>query len=141
MLIQINHGTVFFGANDVFEDIDFTINENEKIALVGRNGSGKTTLLQVISGEIELTRGDLIRNSRLNIAYLKQNALINSQRTVREEMLDSFAPLLKKEAYLQELSQRLISDHSEKLIDEYTVLQEEFKQEGGYTYQSEMLTV
>lgn len=141
MLIQINHGTVFFGANDVFEDIDFTINENEKIALVGRNGSGKTTLLQVISGEIELTRGDLIRNSRLNIAYLKQNALINSQRTVREEMLDSFAPLLKKEAYLQELSQRLISDHSDKLIDEYTVLQEEFKQEGGYTYQSEMLTV
>ena len=41
MLIQISDGTVFYGANDVFENIDFTVNENEKIALVGRNGSGR----------------------------------------------------------------------------------------------------
>ena len=77
MIVQISNGTVYFGANDVFENIDFTVNENERIALVGRNGSGKTTLLKVLAGEEELTEGKVIRNSRISISYLKQNALID----------------------------------------------------------------
>ena len=56
MIIEINNGTVFFGALDVFENINFTVNENEKVALVGRNGSGKTTLLRVLTNEQELEK-------------------------------------------------------------------------------------
>ena len=141
MIVQVSNGTIYYGANDVFENIDFTINENEKIAIVGRNGSGKTTLLKVILGEEELTSGDVFRNSKLNISYLKQNALIDSKLTVKEEFYEVFKDILDKEKQLEELSEILKTNHDEKLINQFSRLQEEFKYEGGYTYNSEILTV
>ena len=88
MLISVNNGTVFFGANDVFENVDFSINENDKIALVGRNGSGKTTLLKVLMGEVELSSGQLIKPARINVGYLNQNSLLDSEKNVRDELLE-----------------------------------------------------
>lgn len=141
MLLQINNGTVYFGANDVFENIDFSINENEKIALVGRNGSGKTTLLNVILGNVELQSGQLIKNNKITIAYLKQNALINSTLKVKEEFDEVFKDLIVRETELNELTKQLETNHSEELINKYTRLSEEFKELGGYNYHNEILTV
>ncbi|MBQ1478378.1 MAG: ABC-F family ATP-binding cassette domain-containing protein, partial [Erysipelotrichaceae bacterium] len=141
MLIQISDGTVFFGANDVFEKIDFSVNENEKIALVGRNGSGKTTLLKVLTGEVELESGQVIRNSRISIAYLKQNALMHSEKTVREEFEEVFSSLIAMEKELMKRAEELAVSPDDKKIEEYSRLEEEFKDKGGYTYLSEMKTV
>lgn len=141
MLITINSGTVYFGANDVFEDIDFVINENEKIALVGRNGCGKTTLLKVLTGEVTLSKGNLIKPNKLKVGYLNQNSLIDCHNIVRDEMLTVFKPLLDMEEELNNLSEKLKVDHSDKLINEYSKLEEEFKSKGGYTYNSEMETI
>ena len=141
MLIQISNGTVFFGANDVFENIDLTINENERVALVGRNGSGKTTLLKVLLGQLELSSGQVFKNNKITISYLEQNALINSDKTIRQEFEEVFKDLLEKEKRLEELSMQLETNHDSKLIEQYSKLQEEFKLEGGYTYESEMYTV
>ena len=141
MIVQISNGTVFFGANDVFENIDFTVNENERIALVGRNGSGKTTLLKVLTGECELSSGQVIKSSKTVISYLKQNALAQSDKTLRETFNEVFSKILEMEKQMEELSQQLRSDHDEKLIARYTRLEEEYRYLGGYTYQSEMLTV
>ncbi len=141
MLITINSGTVYFGANDVFENIDFVVNENEKIALVGRNGCGKTTLLKVLMGEVELNNGQLIKANKAKVGYLNQNSLIDCHNNVRDELLSVYKDLLDKEAKLNELSERLKVEHSDKLINEYSSLEEEFKMQGGYTYNSEMETV
>ena len=141
MLIQISNGTVYFGANDVFENIDLTINENERVALVGRNGSGKTTLLKVLTGQQDLSSGQVFKNNKINISYLEQNALINSDKTIRQEFEEVFKDLLEKERKLEELSEQLNNNHDTKLIEQYSKLQEEFKLEGGYTYESEMYTV
>ena len=141
MLVQISNGTVFFGANDVFENIDFTVNENERIALVGRNGSGKTTLLKVLTGECELSSGQLIRSSKTTISYLKQNALAQSEQSIREVFDDVFSEIKEKERQLEELSDLLKEDHDEKLIARYSDLEEEYKYLGGYTYHGEMMSV
>jgi len=141
MIYQINNGTVSFGALDVFEGINFLVNENERIALVGRNGSGKTTLLNVISGEQELLSGEIIKSNKTEIAYLKQNELISSTKTVKEEMNTVFIDLINREKELQELSNKLITSSDEKLINEYTRKEEEFKMLGGYTYESEIRVV
>ena len=141
MIIEINNGTVFYGALDVFNNIDFIVNENEKVALVGRNGSGKTTLLRVLEGEEELQSGSLFKPNKISISYLKQNALIDSHRTVREEMLDAFKELIEKEQKLSELTLKLENNHDEKLVNEYSKLHDDFEMSGGYTYESEMLTV
>ena len=141
MLITINSGTVYFGANDVFENIDFVVNENEKIALVGRNGCGKTTLLKVLMGEVELSSGQLIKSNKVKVGYLNQNSLIDCHNNVRDELLTVYKDLLDKEKRLNELSEKLKVEHSDKLINEYSTLEEEFKMQGGYTYNSEMETI
>lgn len=141
MLYQISGGTLFFGANDVFENIDFCVNENEKIALVGRNGSGKTSLLKVIMGKVELSRGQVFKNNKANISYLEQNAFSNEEITALEAFNSVFDDLIIKERKLEELANQLKNDHSEKMINEYSALQEEFENLGGYTYQSEIKTV
>lgn len=141
MLIQISSGTIFYGANDVFENIDFTVNENERIALVGRNGSGKTTLLKVLSQQEELSSGQVYKKNKVVISFLKQNALIDSKLTIRQEFEDVFKELIDKEKQLDTLSEQLKTNHSDKLIEEYSKLQEDFKLLGGYTYNSEMFTV
>jgi len=141
MLVQISNGTVFYGVNDVFENIDITINENERVAIVGRNGSGKTTLLKVLTGEEELSSGQVIKSNKTVISYLKQNALNNSTKTIRQEFEEVFADLLTKEKQLDELSEKLKVIHDENLVNQFSSLQEEFKLLGGYTYNSEMLTV
>ena len=141
MLIQISSGTVFFGANDVFENIDLTINENERVALVGRNGSGKTTLLKVLTGEQDLSSGQVFKSGKITISYLQQNALINSEKTIRQEFEEVFSDLLAKEKRIEELSETLKTNADTKLIEQFSRLQEEFKLEGGYTYESEMYTV
>lgn len=141
MIVQISNGTVFFGANDVFENIDFTVNENERIALVGRNGSGKTTLLKVLTGEVELSSGQFIKANKTVISYLEQNALINSTETIREFFDSVFKDIKDIEKQMEEASRQLQSDHDEKLIEKYSSLEEEYKYIGGYTYHGEMLSV
>ena len=141
MLITINSGTVYFGANDVFENIDFSVKENEKIALVGRNGCGKTTLLKVLMGQVDLSSGQLIKPNKLKVGYLNQNSLIDCHNNVRDELLSVFKPLLDMEAKLNELSEIMKTNHDDKIINEYSNLEEEFKTSGGYTYNSEMETI
>ena len=141
MIVQISNGTVFFGANDVFENIDFTVNENERIALVGRNGSGKTTLLKVLTGEVELSSGQFIKANKTVISYLEQNALINSKQTIREFFDSVFSNIKDIERQMEEVAKQLESDHNDKLIEKYSSLEEEYKYIGGYTYHGEMLSV
>ena len=141
MIVQISNGTVYFGANDVFENIDFTVNENERIALVGRNGSGKTTLLKVLTGEVELSSGQFIKANKTVISYLEQNALINSEETIREFFDSVFRNIKDIERQMEEVSKQLETDHDEKLIEKYSALEEEYKYIGGYTYHGEMLSV
>ena len=141
MLIQISDGTVFFGANDVFEKIDFLVNENEKIALVGRNGSGKTTLLKVLTGEVELESGQVIKSGRTTVSFLRQNALMDSVKTVREEFEEVFSDLIRLEKEIAAKAEELSASNDEKTIAEYARLEDEYKYKGGYTWQSEMKTV
>ena len=115
MIVQISNGTVYFGANDVFENIDFTVNENERIALVGRNGSGKTTLLKVLTGEVELSSGQLIKANKTVISYLEQNALINSDETIREFFDEVFKNIKDIERQMEEVLKPEINRYNERL--------------------------
>ena len=141
MLYQISNGSLYLGGNEVFANIDFQVNENEKIALVGRNGSGKTSLLKVITKEHELTYGQVHVSNKIQIAYLEQNATVQGDLTVKETFDTVFVDLIKREKELEALSLRLQTENSEALISQYANLQEEFENLGGYTYQSEIKTV
>ncbi len=141
MLYQISRGTKAFGADVIFENIQFEIRGNEKIAVVGRNGSGKTTLLKVIDGQYDLDKGQISRQNSIEIGYLSQTALDNDFHTVEQELLSVFAPLREMERQLSELTEKMATDHSESLLSRYAQLQQDYEQKGGYQYETEMKTV
>lgn len=87
------------GLQTLFSNAEFTIHDNEHVALVGRNGSGKSTLLKMIAGKIPSINGKISIMNNLRISYLPQDFEIDRQATVRENVqtgLDFWLDLLKK---------------------------------------------
>lgn len=93
MKYQIKDGTVTLGGETILSHIDFEIQGNQKIAVVGRNGAGKTTLLRLIAGELSLDRDDrrqgpgILASRQLTVEMLGQQALAEEERTVEELMM------------------------------------------------------
>ena len=170
MLYQINNATVQFAADTVLDNIQFEIrNKNEKIAVVGRNGCGKTTLLKLISGEVEMTRFDGVDSAismtgSPTIGYLKQLTFDDDSVTLDTEIRKVFAPVIKMNERMEELVRLMNSEDyrsdstysailrnsgqcslslksHEELAAEYTALQEEFRDIGGYYYEKEYDTM
>ena len=141
MLYQINKGTVHFGVNDVFEDIQFDIKGTEKIAVVGRNGCGKSTLLKVICKEVELNSGTIHAMSNIRIGYLSQTTFDDEEITVDEEMNKIFANIFEIKARLDKCAKELEIKYSDELLDKYSQIQLEFEMNDGYTYRQEMETI
>ena len=93
-MIIANNVSLAFGTQTVFDKISFTLHENQRVGLVGRNGSGKSTLLEVIAG-IEALRWWLQSplTSKKRIAYLPQEVVLDSKKTILEETLSAFEKL------------------------------------------------
>lgn len=141
MLFQINKGTKYFGANEVFTDIQFEIKSTEKIAIVGRNGCGKSTLLKCILQEEPLESGTIHQANNTTIGYLSQKALMDDKISVQEEMNKVFEPIFVIRKQLDELESLMQNDHSEKTMMRYADLIEKFEALNGYNYQSELETI
>ena len=71
-LLQVENLTKSFGVNSLFDDINFTINEGDKVGLIAQNGTGKSTLLSIIAGDDTPDDGKLIFKNDISIGYLKQ---------------------------------------------------------------------
>ena len=137
-----------FADEVLFENITIHIQENSRIAIVGRNGTGKSTLLKMLAGIEEPSLGAVSKKKDLSIGYLDQYAAIESSRTVWEEMVHLFEDVetLKKQA--QKAAEQLgdpdlLSDPVayELALKRYDQLQEELNQKNAYGYESEIRTV
>ena len=137
-----------FADEVLFENITIHIQENSRIAIVGRNGTGKSTLLKMLAGIEEPSLGAVSKKKDLSIGYLDQYAAIQSYRTVWEEMVHLFEDVetLKKQA--QKAAEQLgdpdlLSDSVayELALKRYDQLQEELNQKNAYGYESEIRTV
>ena len=130
-----------YGANTIFENIQFEIKNTEKIALVGRNGCGKTTLLKAIAGVEELERGEIHKMNGIRIGYLAQATFEHDEALVKEELEAAFSHLKEMERELAKLTAKMAEDHSEEVLNAYARLQQRFEEAGGYIYESEMMNV
>ncbi|WP_149712185.1 ribosomal protection-like ABC-F family protein [Campylobacter concisus] len=75
-----------FGANEILNNISLSVNENEKIAIIGKNGSGKSTLMKIISGEVVADSGRRIVQSLISVEMLAQNPNFNATFSVRDAL-------------------------------------------------------
>lgn len=143
MLFKITNGSVSFGADTILENVDFEIRDREKIAIVGRNGAGKSTLLKCITGEVEMEEGtgevpfSIVKTGNMVVGYLKQIAFSDEAKTMLEEILTVFKPIIDAEQKMQELLKEIEVSPNDKKIKAYSALSEKFEFLGGYTYKKE----
>lgn len=106
-MIGINNLTVDFAAKPLFKDISFTINESDRLALVGKNGAGKSTLLKIIAGIQQPSSGSVSLPNNITIGYLPQEMKTVDDTTLFEETKKAFQERIKVEDKLDKLNQEL----------------------------------
>ncbi|WMW78520.1 ABC-F family ATP-binding cassette domain-containing protein [Flavobacterium sp. 20NA77.7] len=143
-MITVNDVAVEFGGTTLFSEVTFAINENDKIALMGKNGAGKSTLLKIVAGENKPTRGGISAPSDAVIAYLPQHLLTADNCTVLEETSKAFADVLNMKKEIDSLNEQLTtrtdyeSDAYMKLIERVTELSEKFYSIEEVNYEAEV---
>lgn len=128
-----------FGASPIFSKVNFSIENNARIGLVGPNGAGKTTLLKIMTGRQEASQGEFTVNKGIELGYIAQEHDFDEEKSIWEEMLTVFQPLIDQGQQLEKL-QYAIADHpeDEDLLRRLDQAQYNFEQAGGYTYQAEI---
>ena len=145
MRIEIINGSVEYDGNTVLSEINFSVSDKEKIALVGRNGSGKTSILKCISGEVPLVSGTGDEKFSFSIlgapkiGYLQQVSL-NDELTLRQEILSAYKDVVGLENKLQILLDKMSENPSDENVGAYSRTMERFENIGGYLYKKEYLT-
>lgn len=143
MKYQIINGAITFGNNTILEEINFTINKNDKIAIVGRNGSGKTSLLKSLVDNDMLESGlglddlKIVKIGKPSIGYQEQHAFSNLDVTLLDEILKVYTDITNLENKIKKLEDKMISNATSETILEYTDCIERYKLIGGYSYKKE----
>lgn len=148
ILLQTQNVARHFGADILFDKVNIEIKTGARIGLVGRNGAGKSTLLQIISGREEPDEGRVSKKKELSIGFLDQHTGLESNRSIWDEMLKVFEPVLEMEKEMRLIEEQLGSSElleNEKAYEEtlqtYDRLQEAFKRKDGYSYESDIRMV
>lgn len=133
--IGVENISLSFGGETILDGINFSLNEGDKLGIVGVNGAGKSSLLRIITGEYIPDNGNIYVAKNHSIAVLDQHLALNPENDVLSELLSVFSSLVKLERELEDIQQKAESGNSEAAI-QYSRLYEQFKETGGLLYRS-----
>lgn len=135
VILNVQQLTKEFSGETLFKPVSFIVRDRDRVAILGPNGTGKSTLIKMILGKEEITSGQIVFNKNATIGYLSQDVIDDPNRTLYEEVLSIFQPLIDEEKRLEELSQELsLNPNDETLLKEYSSRQTSFENNGGYSY-------
>lgn len=143
-MISVDAVGVEFSGTVLFSDITFNINENDRIALMGKNGAGKSTMLKILAGAAKPTRGKVSAPKDAVIAYLPQHLLTKDSNTVFEEASKAFSKIHDMKKKIDELNHQLEtrtdyeSDEYAKIIEDVSELSEKFYSIEDINYDAEV---
>ncbi len=137
-ILNFQNVCLSFADKEVLRDVSFSVEKGDKIGLIGSNGSGKTTLFRLVTEELEPTDGKIFKSGLLKVGSVAQHACGDSDKTVYEELLTVFRPLMDMERELEEVHRKVALTDGK--VPEYLHLQDEltnaFQNGGGLTYVS-----
>ncbi|WP_422802743.1 ribosomal protection-like ABC-F family protein [Streptococcus sp. FT1-106] len=144
IILQGNKIERSFSGDVLFDNINIQVDERDRIALVGRNGVGKSTLLKILVGEETPTSGEVNVKRDLTLSYLAQDSRFESENTIFDEMLHVFDDLRATEQTLRSMELQMAEldgANFDKLMNDYDRLSEEFRANGGFTYESDIKSI
>lgn len=140
IVLNCNNVDFSYGTETIINNVSFSLQENDKVGLVGVNGAGKSTLFKLITGELRQENGEIFISKELTLGYLKQNAALNSDNTLWGELLDVFRDLVNMEESINRVEKEISSTTDQEkltsLMKEYSRLTERFSYLGGFEYNS-----
>lgn len=143
-MLTVDSLKVEFSGTTLFSDVSFSVNENDKIALMGKNGAGKSTLLKLIAGEGKPSGGSISSPKDYVIAYLPQHLLTEDDATVFEETSKAFKSIFAMRDEIEELNNELTtrtdydSEEYYKIIEKVSELSEKFYSIEEINYEAEV---
>lgn len=132
-MITVDGLAVEFSGQTLFSDVSFAINENDKIALMGKNGAGKSTMMKIIAGAQKSTRGSVRSPKDTVIAYLPQHLLTEDDCTVFEEASKAFTHIFEMRDEMERLNKEL-ETRTDYESDSYMSIIEKVSELGEYYY-------
>lgn len=134
--LTVQNASLWFGERMIMSDVNFSVTDRSRVALIGVNGSGKTSLFRLITGEHQTDEGEVITGRFTKIGYMEQMT-VDGERSVYEEALEIFRPLMDMEQKLEEIHIAVeASSGDRKLIEEQQRLTELFNDGGGLTFRA-----
>lgn len=144
IMITVQDIAVEFGGTTLFSEVAFAINENDKIALMGKNGAGKSTMLKILAGAQKPSRGMVAVPKDKVVAYLPQHLLTSDDATVMEETSKAFQEVFKMKEEIDAINEQLTirtdyeSDDYMKLIERVSELSEKYYAIEEINYEAEV---
>jgi ATP-binding cassette subfamily F protein 3 len=143
-MISVDNVGVIHSGSTLFSNVSFAINENDKIALMGKNGAGKSTLLKIIAGQTKPSQGSVSAPKGFVVAYLPQHLLTSDDCSVMDEASKAFASYLFMKTEIERINEELTvrtdyeSDAYYKLIEDISELSEKFYAIEEVNYEAEI---
>lgn len=143
LILDVNKIAKNFGYGSLFEDVSFTLNEGESLAIVGPNGCGKSTILKIIAGLESSDKGQVNMKKGTKVAYLDQlSSNIKYDGTVYEILKGVFVEINDTEKQLKEYERRINEGNDDPiLLEKYCALIEKFNLIGGYDVEFKINTI
>ena len=140
-LVQFNNIFKGFSGELILKNLNFSIDEKDKIGLIGQNGAGKTTLVKMILGDEGIepnpkdnTWGTITKKGGINIGYLSQNFDLDESKNIFDELLSVYDDVLEDHRKIEELNHKLATDleNFDAIMEELSVVTTRYEKEEGY---------
>lgn len=141
--ISINDLSLSYGTTAILENVSFSLEETDRLGIIGVNGCGKSTLFRLILGETEPSSGSIYLSKGKSVGVLTQDGAFEAgdgEQTVMERMYRAFPHFLQMEDRLNRL-ERLLETAEEQTIREYTELHDRYVQSGGLEFRSRCASI
>ena len=134
-----------YGIDEILKDVTLSINEGDRVGIIGANGEGKSTLFKILSKQLSFDDGEIFIDKNKTLGYLAQHLDLDTKNTIYNEMLLVFSDLIRLEEKLLDLENKMNepydeskADYHNKIINDYNTSQELYSHRGGYTYKGEI---
>lgn len=140
--LEVKNVKKYYGANLIFEDINFDVKTKERVAIVGRNGCGKSSIFNIIVDKEKQDKGEILKRKNLKLGYLEQIPKFENYK-VKEILNLGFSHLIKLEENLRALEKDMKNENCnmEKILNKYSNLQQEYESLGGYEKETKISKV